>query len=88
MSGAPKVRNFLFRSMAPLYSPGLDENDALVKVYPASWISSKNRAPPGTIGVTARYNFFPQQLGAGYNFFPGSEVSGTIFPPKVTVFNY
>ena len=65
-----------FRSMAPLYPPGLDDNGAVVKLYPASWICSKNMAPPGTIGVTTWYNFFHDTL------MPGKKFSLT-----VTVFN-
>ena len=58
--------------MVPLYPPGLDENGAVVKLYPASLICSKNMAPPGTIGNTARYNLFPNSLVLGTIFFPDS----------------
>ena len=72
--------------MVPLYPPGLDENGAVVKLYPASWICSKSMAPQGTIGVTAWYNFSPDSLVTGTVFFPGSEVSGTIFFPDSNSF--
>ena len=52
-----------------LYPPGLDENGAVVKLYPASWICSKNMEPPDTIGVTAWYNFFHKSLVPGTIFF-------------------
>ena len=53
MYGVPDTNYHILRSMAPLYPPGLDENGAVANLYPASWIFSKNAAPPGTIGVTA-----------------------------------
>ena len=69
--------------MAPLYLPGLDENGAVANLYPASWICSKKESKPGTIGITAVYNFVPGtkihyclvqffswQTGAGYNISP------------------
>ena len=90
-----EVNISLFRSMAPLYLPGLDENGAVENFYPESW----NKSKPGSIGITAGYNFFTrhqnqllpdtiffpgrQVQAAGYNFFPSSsEMLGTIFFPQ------
>ena len=41
----------IFRSMAPLYPPGLDENGAVANLLPASWICSKNESRQGTIDL-------------------------------------
>ena len=43
--------------MAPLHSPGLDENCAGANLYPAWWICSKNVSMPSTNYITAVYNF-------------------------------
>ena len=66
------LSNNIFQLMAPLYLPGLDENDAVANLYPASWICNKNE--PGTISITAMYNFCARHqnpLLPGTIFFPG-----------------
>ena len=50
--------------MAPLYPPGLDEIGAVANSYPASWMCIKKESRPGTISITAMYNFCTR-----YNFF-------------------
>ena len=60
--------------MAPLYPPGLDVNGAVANLYPASWICIKNESKPGTIGITAVYNFRTRQQNP--------LLPGTIFSPS------
>ena len=66
-----KTIEIIFRSMAPLYPPGLDENGAVTNLYPASWICSK----PGTIGITAVKNYCTRHQNP--------LLSRTIFSPAV-----
>ena len=41
-----------FRSIAPLYPPGLDENGTIVNLYPASWIKQGHALKNGVEGVS------------------------------------
>ena len=43
----------IFRSMEPLFPPGLDENCAVDNLYAASWICSENALMQGKISPRA-----------------------------------
>ena len=72
--------------MSPLYPPGLDENSAVAKLYPASWICCKNESKPRTIGITAVYTFCARHqkpLLPGTIFSPADRCRVKKFPPAV-----
>ena len=89
MYGVPDTNYHILRSMAPLYPPGLDGNGAVANLYPASWICSKKESKPGTIGITAMYNFCTRHQNSvlpGTNIYPGRQMQGTLFFPDSKFF--
>ena len=48
-----------FRSMDPLYRPGLDENGAVDELYTASWIGSETALLPRKKHLVKCRNFVP-----------------------------
>ena len=84
------ARKTFFRSMAPLYPPGLDENGAVANLYPGYVVrTSQGRVKsasllctifvPGTKIQCCLVQFFSLSDRCRVEFFPRSEMPDTIF---------